>query len=81
MLGDLGATPPTVLITASLDPIRDLGREYAAALATHGIDHIFLEMKGVPHSFTNLRQGIAGAQEDTEAIFAAMKFMLERTKT
>ena len=79
LLGDVAATPPTVLVTASLDPIRDVGRVYAAALATHGIDHIFLEMKGVTHSFTNLRQAIAGAQADTEAIFAAMKLMLERT--
>lgn len=77
MLGDIAATPPTVLITASLDPLRDSGRIYAAALAQHGIDHIYLEMQGTTHSFTNLRQAAPSNQADTEAIFAAMKMMLE----
>ncbi|MXO61849.1 alpha/beta hydrolase [Qipengyuania oceanensis] len=78
ILGDIAASPPTVLVTASLDPIRDSGREYGAALAHHGIDHIFLEMKGVTHSFTNLRQAVPGTQDDLETVFAAMKLMLER---
>ncbi|MFN2100523.1 alpha/beta hydrolase [Altererythrobacter sp. MF3-039] len=78
MLGDLTKTPPTVLATASLDPIRDSGRIYAAALANLGIDLVFLEMKGATHSFTNLRQAVPSYQADTESIFAAMKLMLER---
>ncbi|WP_394727930.1 alpha/beta hydrolase [Altererythrobacter sp. GH1-8] len=79
MLGDLSPTPPTVLVTASLDPIRDSGREYAAALSSAGVDHVHLELKGVTHSFTNLRGAIAGAQKDLERVVAAMKFMLENT--
>lgn len=77
MLGDLSQTPPTLLVTASLDPIRDSGREYGAALCAAGIDHVYLEMNGVTHSFTNLRGAIAGAQKDLERVVAAMKFMLE----
>ena len=77
ILGDHRATPPTVLVTASLDPIRDSGRDYGAALAQAGIDHVHLEMKGVTHSFTNLRGAIAGAQGDLERMAAAMKMMLE----
>ncbi len=76
LLGDLAQTPPTVLVTASLDPIRDSGREYGAALSAAGIDHVHLEMRGVTHSFTNLRGAIAGAQADLERVVAAMKFML-----
>lgn len=78
ILGPVANSPPTVLVTASLDPIRDSGREYGAALALNGVDHVFLEMKGVTHSFTNLRQAVPGAQADLEAIFAAMKLMLAR---
>ncbi|MDZ4307754.1 alpha/beta hydrolase [Allopontixanthobacter sp.] len=77
ILGNLAATPPTVLVTASLDPIRDSGRAYGGALATAGVEMIFLEMKGLTHSFTNLRQAIPSAQTDLERVFAAMKLMLK----
>jgi acetyl esterase len=76
ILGDHSTVPPTVLVTASLDPIRDSGREYAKALADHGRDFVFLEMKGVTHSFTNLRAAVPSTQGDLERVIAAMKFML-----
>lgn len=76
ILGSHEGTPPTVLVTASLDPIRDSGRDYGAALSLAGVDHVFLEMKGVTHSFTNLRQAVPGTQQDLERIFAAMKMFL-----
>lgn len=78
ILGNIAASPPTVLVTASLDPIRDSGRAYGAALATAGVEMVFLEMKGLTHSFTNLRQAVPSAQADVERIFAAMRFMLDR---
>ena len=74
--GPLGDTPATVLVTAGLDPIRDSGREYGAALAAAGVDLVFLEKRGVTHSFTNLRGAMVGAQADLERIFRAMKMML-----
>ena len=70
-------TPPTIVVTASLDPIRDSGRDYAAALSKAGVNHAFLEMKGATHCFTNLRQAIPSYQQDLEQVFAAMKLMLE----
>jgi acetyl esterase len=76
ILGDHSAAPPTVLVTASLDPIRDSGRAYAKALADAGRDFVFLEMKGVTHSFTNLRGAVPSAQGDLERIIAAMRLML-----
>ena len=78
ILGDHSTAPPTVLVTASLDPIRDSGRAYAAALAAAGRDFVFLEMQGVTHSFTNLRQMVPSTQHDLERIIAAMRFMLGR---
>ncbi len=77
ILGRHEGTPPTVLVTASLDPIRDSGRDYGAALSEAGVDHVFIEIKGGTHSFTNLRQAVPSYQQDLERIFAAMKLMLE----
>lgn len=76
ILGDHGKAPPTVLVTASLDPIRDSGRDYGAALSAAGVDHIHLEVSGGTHSFTNLRAAVPSYQADTERMFAAMKLML-----
>jgi len=76
ILGDHASAPPTVLVTASLDPIRDSGRDYAKALADAGASFTFLEMKGVTHSFTNLRQVVPSTQADVERMIDAMKAML-----
>ncbi len=76
--GNHSVAPPTVLVTAGLDPIRDGGRQYGAHLIQAGIDVVFLEMMGSIHGFTNLRKAIPSAQTDTHAIFAAMKLMLAR---
>ena len=76
ILGDHTKAPPTVLVTASLDPIRDSGRDYAKALADAGVSFTFLEMRGVTHSFTNLRQAVPSTQADLERMIAAMKFTL-----
>ncbi len=77
ILGDHSNAPPTIVVTASLDPIRDSGRAYAKALVDAGRDCVFLEMRGVTHSFTNLRQMVPSTQKDLERIIAAMRFMLE----
>lgn len=76
ILSDHSSAPPTIVVTASLDPIRDSGRAYAMALVDAGRDCMFLEMRGVTHSFVNLRQMVPSTQADLERIVAAMKFML-----
>lgn len=76
ILSDHSDAPPTIVATASLDPIRDSGREYAKALVDAGRDCVFLEMRGVTHSFTNLRGAVPSTQGDLERIIAAMQFML-----
>jgi len=77
ILGNHDNAPPTIVVTASLDPIRDSGRAYAKVLVDAGRDVLFLEMRGVTHSFTNLRQMVPSTQRDLERIVAAMKLMLE----
>ena len=68
--------PPTVLVTASLDPIRDGGRAYGAQLILAGSDVVFLEMQGSIHGFTTLRKALPSAQEDMQRVFGAMRLML-----
>jgi acetyl esterase len=76
ILSDHSNAPPTIVATASLDPIRDSGRAYAKALVDAGRDCVFLEMRGVTHSFTNLRGAVPSTQNDLERVIAAMQFML-----
>lgn len=78
ILGDHSNAPPTVLVTASLDPIRDSGRDYGEALIKAGRDVTYIEMQGVTHSFTNLRQAVPSTQADLERVVAAMKLALEK---
>jgi acetyl esterase len=72
------ASPPTVLMTAGLDPLRDSGREYAAHLIQQGVDVIYLEARGNVHGFVNIRKAVPSAQGDVDALVAAIKLMLAR---
>ena len=72
--------PPTVLVTAGLDPIRDSGRVYAEALVRAGSEVHFLERKGVIHGFATLRKALPSAQADMLAILATMRLALESKK-
>ncbi|MBN8807599.1 MAG: alpha/beta hydrolase [Sphingomonas sp.] len=71
--GDLAGLPPAVVLTASLDPIRDQGRAYAAALAKAGVPVVFREAKGQIHGFITLRQAIPSAVGDVAGALAALK--------
>jgi acetyl esterase len=73
LLGDLAGLPPAVVMTASLDPIRDQGRAYAAALANAGVPVIFREAKGQIHGFITLRKAIPSSIGDVSAALAALK--------
>lgn len=75
---DVSGTPPTVLVTAGLDPLRDQGRRYAARLIEAGIDVDYHEKRGSIHGFLNLRKAIPSAHGDTLAIIAAIRAMLLR---
>ena len=77
-LSAAAGTPPTVLVTAALDPLRDQGRRYGAALIAAGVDVDYHEMRGSIHGFVNLRKAVPSTQSDTHAVFAAMKLMLAR---
>lgn len=70
-------TPPTVLVTASLDPIRDSGRVYGAALAKAGVDLLMLERRGTVHGFIQVRKAVPSAAGDLDAVLAATRYVLD----
>ncbi|MFW2851239.1 alpha/beta hydrolase [Sphingomonas sp. TX0543] len=73
LAGDLAGLPPAVIVTASLDPIRDQGRAYAAALIQVGVPVTFREAKGNIHGFITLRQAIPSSQGDVAGYLSAVK--------
>ncbi|MDB5737757.1 MAG: lipase [Sphingomonas bacterium] len=72
MLGSLTGLPPALVTTASLDPIRDQGRAYAAALASAGVAVTFREAAGTIHGFLTLRRAIPSSEEDVAQALAAL---------
>ena len=78
ILGDCRNTPPTVLCTAGLDPLRDSGREYAAHLIQLGTEVSYFEFPGVIHGFVTLRKAIPSGQKDLDAFLGAIRVKLER---
>ena len=68
--------PPTLVVTASLDPIRDQGRAYAAACIEAGVPTVFREAEGQIHGFINLRRAIPSSANDIRGCVAALKLML-----
>lgn len=80
LLAGVEGLPPTFVVTASLDPIRDQGRAYAAACVQAGIETMFLEAKGTIHGFLNLRKGMPSGQEDFARCLAMLKPWVERAR-
>lgn len=60
----LAGLPPTLVVTAGLDPIRDQGRAFAAALSDAGVSNVYLEQEGTIHGFMNLRKALPSAETD-----------------
>lgn len=77
LLDDLAGLPPTVLVTASLDPLRDQGRAYAAKLVAAGVPTAFYEARGLIHGFSSYRKAIPSAQDDTIAYLRLARTMLD----
>lgn len=78
LLGDLHGMPPTVMVTAGLDPLRDQGRAYAAKLIEAGVPTVYYEAQGSIHGFAGYRQAIPSAQHDTTAFLQLAKEVLEQ---
>lgn len=77
MVKSQAGMPPTLVLTASLDPIRDQGRAYAVACIEAGVPTIFREAEGNIHGFISLRKAIPSSEGDVNACVAALKLMLD----
>lgn len=72
--------PPTLVMTAGLDPIRDQGRAYAARCTEAGVETVYWEAPGTIHGFLNLRKGIPSGQEDFARCLTYLKPWVERAR-
>ena len=72
--------PPTLVVTAGLDPIRDQGRAYAAACIQAGVPTVFREARGNIHGFISLRKAIPSSEEDIKGCVAALKLLLSEAQ-
>jgi acetyl esterase len=68
--------PPTLVLTAGLDPIRDQGRAYAAACIQAGVPTVFREAIGNIHGFINLRKAIPSSDADISECVRTLKLMI-----
>jgi acetyl esterase len=72
--------PPTLVVTASLDPIRDQGRAYAAVCVEAGVPTIFREANGNIHGFISLRKAIPSSEEDIRGCAVALHLLLSEVR-
>ena len=75
---DHAGMPPTLVVTAGLDPLRDQGRAYVGELAKAGVPVTYLEAVGNIHGFINLRKGIPSSNGDVADFLAVLKPMIEQ---
>jgi acetyl esterase len=55
---DLEGQPPTLIVTAGFDPLRDEGHAYAERLRADGVDVVYREYPGQIHAFISLTKAI-----------------------
>ena len=75
---DQAGMPATLVMTASLDPLRDQGRRYAAACILAGVETRYLEAAGTIHGFATMRLMMPSGQEDLASFIAETLRMIER---
>ena len=80
LLAGVEGLPPTFVTTASLDPIRDQGRAYAARCVEAGVETIYWEAPGTVHGFIQLRKAVPSANDDIAHCLAYLKPWVERAR-
>ena len=72
--------PPTLILTAGLDPLRDQGRAFAAELIRAGVPTIYREARGNIHGLITLRRAIPSSTGDCAACFRVLKDMVNEAE-
>jgi acetyl esterase len=76
MLADQAGLPPTFVVSAGLDPLRDNGRAYAAKCIEAGVDVTYREVAGTIHGFACYRKAIPSAEQDFAELLTIAKAMI-----
>lgn len=74
--GDLAGLPPTLVVTAGLDPLRDQGRAYAAKAIEAGVNVTYREVGGTMHGFCSYRADIPSARGELATVLDLAAAML-----
>ena len=70
------------MVTASLDPLRDEGRAYAARTIAAGVATTYREFEGTIHGFATYRKDILSARADLAAVLdLAVALLKEITRS
>jgi acetyl esterase len=72
---DQAGMPPTLLVTAGLDPLRDEGRDYAAALIQAGVSVVYQEAEGNIHGCFSMAAAIPSSANDVARALAALRLL------
>ncbi|MEP7349283.1 MAG: alpha/beta hydrolase [Sphingorhabdus sp.] len=76
---DQTGMPPSLVTTASLDPLSDQGIAYVEALKAAGVRVEHRSADGNIHGHINVRMGVPSSQEDVTGNMTALKAMLTET--
>jgi len=68
----LGDSPPTVVVTGGVDPLRDDGARYVDALADAGVPVERRHYPGAPHGFLSLADTVPAAADAWDDLAAAV---------
>ena len=74
----VAATPPALVITADLDPLRDEGDAYARRLASLGVPTSHVRFGGMFHGFFSLADFLDDAKTANALAAAAVKAVFDR---
>lgn len=76
LASDPSGMPPTLLVTAGLDPLRDEGRTYAASLIEAGVPVIYQEVTGNIHGCFSMAGAIPSTAKDVDRALAALAVLI-----
>lgn len=80
LIADQSGMPPTLVITAALDPLRDEGRAYAAKMIEAGVSTTYREVGGTIHGFATYRRVIPSARADLAALIEIARVKLREAQ-